>query len=152
MKNNRGFTLIELIAIIAVMAIIAGVSTGVMSNVSHREMKNFLHAYDAMLSECKVETLSGMKNPSLKLIFDDEEYKAVLYENGTQVKEEYLGKYILACTIATQEFTPQKNTPQKTLLTIQYDRTTGAMTATLSDGSQISNKFQISVKNAKGAE
>ena len=42
MKNNRGFTLIELIVVIAVMSIIAGVSSSVISSVSNQELKNFV--------------------------------------------------------------------------------------------------------------
>ena len=151
MKDNRGFTLVELIAVIAVMAIIAGVSTTVLSSVSHREMKNFLHAYDAMLSECKVETLSGMPSPSLKLVFEDKEYKAVLCDkNGNKIKEEYLGEYVLKCTVSGTAYTFQKNDTSKTLLTVRYDRNTGALTATHPDGTNISNKFEISVANKKG--
>ena len=139
MKNNRGFTLIELIVVIAVMSIIAGVSSSVISSVSKQELKNFVNSYDAMLSECKIETLSGMKNPSLSIVVEDGEYRAVLYENGVVVKKEYLGEDYLTCKFYTSDGTENTGT-----LTIRYDRTTGTMTTSPSGVSK------VSVSNKKG--
>ncbi len=114
MKNNQGFTLIELIVVIAIMGIIAGISGSSLSGVSNQELKNFVNTYDAMLSECKVETMSGMPDPMLEIMVvekdGNDEYEAILYEtekrnnavSKTIVKEEYLGEDYLdfTCTYA----------------------------------------------------
>ena len=49
MKNNKGFTLVELIVVIAIMAIIAGVSSSTISIISKQELKDFTNNQDAML-------------------------------------------------------------------------------------------------------
>lgn len=147
MKNNRGFTLIELIVVIAVLAIIAGISGGTMGSVSKQELKDFVNAYDAMLSECKIETLSGMNNPYLRIVNEENEYRAVLYEKsngngsgGTIVKKQYLGEDYLTCKYYKADGTEI----QSNSLTIWYDRTTGAMKTNLA------GVVKVSVSNKKG--
>lgn len=139
MKNNQGFTLVELIVVIAIMSIIAGVSSNVMSSVSNQELKDFVNSYDAMLSECKVETLSGMPSPSLKIVVEDGEYRAVLYKNGTEVKKQYLGEDYLTCKFYTADGTEKSGS-----LSISYDRSTGAITTSIEDVTK------VSVSNKKG--
>ena len=82
MKNNQGFTLIELIVVIALMAIIAGLSGGSsLRNVSNQELKDFVKAYDAMLSECKIKTMCGESDLKVELDIQQGEYNATLYRD-----------------------------------------------------------------------
>ncbi len=157
MKNNQGFTLIELIVVIAIMGIVAGVSTSTMSSVSNQELKDFVNAYDALLSECKVETMSGMPDPGIRIIREEREYRAVFYktvvtkdDDGNSitteeiVRKEYLGPISLdvVCTYvdnASAEHTYAGD------LSISFDRSTGEIKTSLPAGTQVSLlKYSIS--------
>ena len=147
MKNNKGFTLVELIVVIALMAIIAGVSSYTISTVSNQELKDFANNYDAMLSQCQIETMSGMRNPVLEIAVNrDGEYRATLYSTTTRndgstvrevVKSQYLGEDYLVCKY------DETTLARTDTLTVQFDRSTGEITT---------NKgFKtISVSNGRG--
>lgn len=146
MKNNKGFTLVELIVVIAIMAIIAGVSSSTISIISKQELKDFTNNLDAMLCQCKVETMSGMTDPVLEISIKDDEYRATLYEMALQndgsrvkqvVKSQYLGEDYLVCKY------DETTLARTDTLTVQFDRSTGEITT---------NKgFKtISVSNGRG--
>lgn len=125
MKNNKGFTLVELIVVIAMMAIIAGVSSSVISIVSKQELKDFTNNLDAMLCQAKVETMSGLPDPALEISIIDGEYKATLYKNynssKNEVKSQYLGEDYLTCSVPGITMGPGKK------IVFAYDRNTGEL-------------------------
>ena len=127
MKNNKGFTLVELIVVIALMAIIAGVSTTVISSVSKQELKDFTNNLDAMLCQTKVETMSGLPDPALEIAIVDGEYRATLYkyhrdpENRAEVKSQYLGEDYLTCAVPGITMGPGK------IIRFTYNRSTGEL-------------------------
>lgn len=125
MKNNKGFTLVELIVVITLMTILASVSSYVINIATKQKLKDFTNDLDAMLCLCKVETMSGMTNPSLEVSLAGGEYKATLYENGTAVKTQFLGKDSL-------EVTYTKNRVETAFqdgdsISFRYDRVTGEL-------------------------
>lgn len=134
MKNNKGFTLVELVVVIAMMAIIAGVSSTVISTVSKQELKDFTNNLDAMLCQTKIETMSGMTDPVLEISVRNGEYRATLYQmalqsDGSRVKEpvksQYLGDDYLKCT-----YTSEGNVINYTgsgVISFKYDRNTGEL-------------------------
>ena len=134
MKNNKGFTLVELVVVIALMAIIAGVSSTVISITSKQELKDFTNNLDAMLCQTKVETMSGMVDPVLEISIRDGEYRATLYhtvihDNGLRekepVKSQYLGQEYLTCTFERgDEVTTYTGFG---VISFRYDRNTGEL-------------------------
>lgn len=134
MKNNKGFTLIELIVVIAVMSIIAGVSSNIVSSVTKQELKDFVNNYDAMLTQCKVETLSGMSEPILELKIENGEYRAILSKKEqkadgsftrTVVKNQYLGEDYLECSFDLDG--SLHTLSGGTTVKISYNRSTGEL-------------------------
>ena len=157
MKNNQGFTLIELIVVIAIMAIIAGISGRSLSSVSNQEAKDFINTYNALLSECKVETTSGMPSPGIRLQIKDGEYQAVLYKTVIEeeddgsvtqreeiVRTEVLGEDHLICKFGAKEATYEELSKfeRNTTLDVKFDRATGQINTTFTKIS-ISNGRKI---------
>lgn len=137
MKNNKGFTLVELVVVIALMSIIAGVSSYTLSSVTNQELKDFANNYDSMLSQCQIETMSGMQNPVLELkLHNDGEYKATLYRtiivDGNPrrevVKSQYLGEDYLTCYYSIDGNSQTLNLGQYETLSLTFDRSTGEIT------------------------
>ena len=134
MKNNKGFTLVELIVVIAIMAIIAGVSSSTISIISKQELKDFTNNLDAMLCQCKVETMSGMTDPVLEISIEDDEYRATLYEMALQddgsrvkqaVKSQYLGEDYLKCSYVKEG--SAVNYTGNGVISFKYNRNTGEL-------------------------
>lgn len=127
MKNNKGFTLVELIVVIAMMAIIAGVSTTVISTVSKQELKDFTNNLDAMLCQAKIETMSGLPDPALEVAIINGEYRATLYkyyndaENKIEIKSQYLGENYLKCEVSGEKLGLGKKA------VFVYNRSTGEL-------------------------
>ena len=91
-ENRRGFSLVELIVVMAIMAALVLAVTMSLSVVSNLRARSAARRLDAMLSQCKIENLSGHKT-ELKLWYDsaDNVYRADLIRDGSSVKEEELG-------------------------------------------------------------
>ncbi len=122
MKNNKGFTLIELIVVISLMVIIAGVSSRTLGTVSNQELKDFANNYDSMLSQCQIETMSGLPQAQLEIVISDGEYRAILYSGTEVIKSQFLGETHLTC-----EYDGTKLTTG-TKLVVKFDRSTGEIT------------------------
>ena len=58
-RNNKGFSLVELIVVIAVLATLTGIMVGSIGIVGRTKAKAAAQTVDAMLSRCKMENLSG---------------------------------------------------------------------------------------------
>ena len=130
MKNNKGFTLVELVVVIAMMAIIAGVSSTVISTVSKQELKDFTNNLDAMLCQTKIETMSGMPDPALEISIKDGEYRATLYKNSSStarevIKSQYLGDDYLKCTYVSDGNV--NNYTGNGVISFKYNRNTGEL-------------------------
>ncbi|MBR0112183.1 MAG: type II secretion system protein [Clostridia bacterium] len=61
-SNNLGFSLIELIAVTAIILIAAGVAGGAVSSALHARSYKAAKTIDAMIAQSKVNALSGTKN------------------------------------------------------------------------------------------
>lgn len=152
MKNNKGFTLVELVVVIALMGIIAGVSSTVISSVSKQELKDFTNNLDAMLCQTKIETMSGMPDPMLELAIIDGEYRATLYKNSSsttpiRVKSQYLGEDYLYCRYYKGD-EDTNGEPYHEAIMFKYDRNTGELSISNSEITKLS--VAMSEKGEKG--
>ena len=85
--NNRGFTLVELIVVIAILGILAGVMSYSVNQIFSGQARQFADEYDALLTQCRVSTLSGAAAPTYVMLCQDSggDYYGVLVEGGAEV-------------------------------------------------------------------
>lgn len=131
MKDNRGFTFIELIVVMCIISILVGTMTYSINSVSPMRAKKFTSDLSALISQCRVNTMSGAPAPTyLELSQDDKgEYYGTLYEGGTDAAhikaQQKLGGGDISCSFSTgasDSYTISAAQP----LRLAFDRTTGA--------------------------
>ena len=124
--DNRGFTLMEVMVVVAIMGILAGVVSLSMNHIFSSRTRKFVSACDAMLTRCRVETLSGAgADTCVELRTDGEHYTVCFRKNGAVEDEETLKCAGSACTytVSGAEVSLTSAAP----LLLSFDRTTGAL-------------------------
>lgn len=125
-RNNQGFTLVEVIVVVAIVGILSGIVSLSVNHIFANRARKFVSACDAMLTRCRVETLSGAgADTFVELRTDGAQYTVSFYRNGTVEDEETLKSAGNACTYTASgaETTLTAGAP----LQLRFDRTTGAL-------------------------
>ena len=125
-KNHKGFTLIELIVVVSILSILAGAVLYSVNSVSSTRARRFSSELSALLSECRINTLSGAAAPVyLKLCLEDGTYYGVFYEDGAERKRQALGDDSLSCTVEADGSVFSVSAAEPTLC-LAFSRYTGA--------------------------
>ncbi len=87
-KSNSGFTLIELIIVVAIIAVLTSVVATTTYQVFATNAKQSINEVSSMLSSCRVSTLSGAVNPVFELSYVDGNVNATISSNGRKEQEQ----------------------------------------------------------------
>ena len=77
-KNNKGFSLVELLAVVAIITVAVSIAGGAMFSVYRARSKRAAETLDAMVSQSKIDAMSGL-DCVLAVELDDGDYYARLY-------------------------------------------------------------------------
>ena len=92
-SNNGGFSLVELIIVIAIMAILVGVMGISASSLTGRKVKKCADEIMSTIERTRVLTLGKEQNDvECVLTYEGKEYHAKIYQKGTLVSDRIVGK------------------------------------------------------------
>ena len=94
--NNKGFSLVELIVVVLIMAIVTGTATVSVVIVYNARVKKAARVLRSQLELCRQKTMAkedktGTSGVYMKLYLEDGDYYATIYDGETIVKSEKLG-------------------------------------------------------------
>lgn len=99
MKNNKGFTLVELVIVVAIIAISITFVGATISSVFSYDNKKCIRSLDASISQCRVNAMSREGSPYMKVVRKEDGIYCEFYEKGKQVSTEKIGKKKVTLTI-----------------------------------------------------
>lgn len=128
-SNNKGYTLVELIVVVAIIGILAGTLTLSIGLVSTNRTRKAAQTLDDMLSQCRVLTLSGAESPSIKVSMEDEIYYSTLFLGTTERNKKALGGEELQISFIDDiDITRYIST---STLTLTFNPSTGSLNRTI---------------------
>jgi prepilin-type N-terminal cleavage/methylation domain-containing protein len=94
-KDDRGFSLVELVIVIAIMAVVAGTAMLSVSILTNKRVTKCADEITTTLERARVLTLGKAQNDVETVIYKDSvtgKYMAKIYQGGSVVSERELGK------------------------------------------------------------
>ena len=131
-KNNRGFTLVELIVVITILAIVSAIVGVSVSTVSSAREKRCAAEINSLLGMTKMKCLSRSGNVYVVIRQDGNDLVYDYYEgvDGANATKGVLTDYDILGSGVTVKFSfggTEKTISEAETLTLQFDRTTGGL-------------------------
>lgn len=130
-KNDSGYTLVELIIVIAIIAIMSGMAMVTISSIRTAQATTAMQRFDDELSALEMRTKTQSKQEAIEVVRDDHDYKiyyGTLDDSGTFTRKDSDADAVLQRT------------------TIYYSSTYDADT----DGSEVTGSCIISIRKSDG--
>ena len=136
MKNNRGLSLIEVVVVLAIMAVVAGAGLSFMTLLTSNRVKECTNKISSTISKVRVDAMSKSKDSS------GSDYYLELYKGAdgkyyirkhldSTIVEEIVGGSNLTITYTENDLSASTYTISASeILTIKFDRTTGGFKPT----------------------
>ena len=127
MKESKGFSLIELIVVIAIMAVLTGVITISVSTIGGYYARECAENIVSKLNSTKTSTM-GKNSVELEIYRDtDEVYYARIIENGdvSNARTERIGKKSVSVQYSMEEDYTNVQSLGSTPVSISFDRSSG---------------------------
>ena len=125
-NKNKGFSLVEIIVVIALMAIVTGASMSIFSWIRTHRVEKLTENISDCINDVRTSQLSKDGSYYLKIIKDGEEYKGRIFKAGTLVKEKVIGSVGIIEVIEEVSSTKRKVTAQD-YIQIEFDKSTGGI-------------------------
>ncbi len=131
--GNKGFSLVEILVVIAIMGVVAGGVTYSLNIVSNAREKEAASDFSGMISACQIAALSGegdgKSTPKLVLNYDSNtrEYIAKLYTkdeniaNSTEVIADNISEIKYDLENSSENYVSSDD------ITLVFDKSTGAL-------------------------
>ena len=149
-KNNKGYTLVELVAVIAIMVVMTGVLTLSVSIIYNEDAKRAASLIDDELTEARM--LSMSKSGAIALIVDTDtdpsKNKLTIMRDSSVYKEVSIDKNVLI----SSKLNGSSYTSPGTDIKIEFDKSTGSV-AKVNDANAVANGiYEITAVVQKGTK
>ena len=153
-NNNKGFSLIELVVVMALVIVLTTIASMPLVNIYKARAKSAAETVNSMMSQSKINALSGTEN-EMWLYYDNDakHYVCLLrYTNGDTMGEIYktetFGNANLTIKIGSHEW-PARGA-EKGLVRLKFDCKTGKITSFWKGTYTITNGVMTAVTKGSG--
>jgi len=126
MKKSRGFTYIELLVVMAILAVAAVLLLGSLSVIYSSSAKSCAKSIVSALSECKVDAMSRTGNSYLLFYQTDEGMVLDYYRSGVLIPPETVVKKVLNVSWTDSNGTVHSAPTETMPLCFTFNRSTGS--------------------------
>lgn len=152
-SNNKGFSIVELVIVVAIMAIVVGVATLSFSIVTNRKVSKYADEIVSTMERARVLTLGKEQNAVECIISEDgDQYVARILQGGSVISERNIGKNNVSITVyfdngsgvALSGITGKSPASTSSGLHFVYDRASGAFIKDVNVNGHYCTKIEVS--------
>ena len=143
MKKNKGYTLIEMLIVLAIMAILSGLAAVSVGLIRKAKIQDAITTFDSQLSNLWMQTKAvSSKQQSMygELAIKDGEYTFIINDSGSAIateKYERWSKYIDLDYVGTDGTSISFTDGSTSSVKIQFDKATGGVVGSRGAGDYI---------------